>query len=76
MVLRNSEEISPSCPPFNMTKGKWKILNAWRGGKRRKSDAPVRVGDDCGDDGLEIDREQIVQAITALNNFIHERREQ
>jgi hypothetical protein len=37
-------------------------------------DGLVRVGDD-GDHGLEVDRQGLIEAITALNNFIHECKE-
>jgi hypothetical protein len=39
-----------------------------------RTDGLVKVGDDRGD-GLEVSRESLVQALTALNNFIHERKE-
>jgi hypothetical protein len=37
-------------------------------------DGLVRVGDDNGD-GIDVDRQSLIEAITALNNFIHERKE-
>ena len=39
-----------------------------------KMDGLVKVGDDGGD-GLDVEREQLIRALTALNNFIHERKE-
>jgi hypothetical protein len=37
-------------------------------------DGPVRIGDDGGG-GIDVDRQSLISAITALNNFIHERKE-
>lgn len=48
-------------------------MRAWRHGKSRM-DGLVKIGDDHGD-GLEVNQENLVQALTALNNFIHEHRE-
>jgi len=39
-----------------------------------RMDGMVRVGDQGGD-GLDVDRQSLIEAITALNNFIHERKE-
>lgn len=39
-----------------------------------KLEGPVRVGDDGGG-GIDVERQSLIQAITALNNFIHERKE-
>ncbi|KAH7126909.1 hypothetical protein B0J11DRAFT_289350 [Dendryphion nanum] len=72
-TLGEKEELSPDCPPYTATKSRWRILKAWRAGKTRM-DGLVKVGDDNGD-GLEIPQEKIIEAITALNNFIHERKE-
>ncbi|KAF2192507.1 hypothetical protein K469DRAFT_717048 [Zopfia rhizophila CBS 207.26] len=70
-VLRDKEEISPSCPSFNTTRSRWRILKA-----RRKSrmEGPIKVGDEGGD-GIEVNQEDLVEALTALNNFIHEHKE-
>lgn len=78
-VLREKEELSPSCPAFNTTasKKRWRILSAWRPGKSRRverMDGRVKIGDECGD-GLEVNQQSLVEALTALNNFIHEHRE-
>jgi hypothetical protein len=72
-VLREKEELSPSCPSFSMSKSRWRVLRSWRPGKSRM-DGLIRVGDDAGD-GLEIDQETLVGALTALNNFIYEHKE-
>lgn len=37
-------------------------------------DGLIKVGDDGGD-GLEVNQEGLIQALTALNNFIHEHTE-
>lgn len=56
-----------------MTKSRWRIIRAIKLNKSR-IDGLVKIGDDCGD-GLEVNQENLVQALTALNNFIHENRE-
>lgn len=56
-----------------MTKSRWRILKSWRAGKTRM-DGMIKVGDDGGD-GLDVEQESLTQALTALNNFIHEHRE-
>ncbi|KAF2787832.1 hypothetical protein K505DRAFT_329403 [Melanomma pulvis-pyrius CBS 109.77] len=73
LVLREKEPVSPSCPSFNTTKSRWRIIRAIKLNKSR-IDGMVKIGDDCGD-GLEVNQESLVQALTALNNFIHENRE-
>lgn len=35
----------------------------------------VKIGEDLEGDGIEVDQESLIEAITALNNFIHERNE-
>ncbi|KAF2279542.1 uncharacterized protein EI97DRAFT_448259 [Westerdykella ornata] len=72
-VLREKEDIAPSCPAFNTTRSRWRILRTWRPGKM-KMDGRIKVGGDGGD-GIDIDRQSLIEAITALNNFIHERKE-
>jgi hypothetical protein len=72
-LLRQKEEISPSCPAMNTTKSRWRVLKGFRAGKLR-TDGLVKIGDDHGD-GLDISQESLTEALTALNNFIHERRE-
>ncbi|KAF2003922.1 hypothetical protein P154DRAFT_427978 [Amniculicola lignicola CBS 123094] len=72
-LLREKEEISPSCPSFSTTRSRWRIIKAWRLGKSRM-DGLVKIGDDGGD-GLEVSQEELTQALTALNNFIHEHKE-
>jgi hypothetical protein len=72
-TLREREELSPSCPSFSMTKNRWRILKGFRPGKMR-SDGMVKIGDEAGG-GLEVSHESLTQALTALNNFIHEHRE-
>lgn len=72
-TLHEKEEVSPTCPPYTSTKTRWRILKSWRPGKTRM-DGMVKIGDDGGD-GIDVEQENIVQAITALNNFIHERKE-
>ncbi|KAF2021971.1 hypothetical protein BU24DRAFT_33717 [Aaosphaeria arxii CBS 175.79] len=72
-VLREKEDVSPSCPSFNTSKTRWRVLKSWRPGKLRM-DGLVKVGDDRGD-GLDIAQQDFIEAITALNNFIHERKE-
>ncbi|KAF2109290.1 hypothetical protein BDV96DRAFT_502922 [Lophiotrema nucula] len=72
-TLRQKEDISPSCPNLNTMKKRWRILQSWRPGKSRM-DGRVKIGDDGGD-GLEMNQEQLMEALTALNNFIHEHKE-
>ncbi|ORY19829.1 hypothetical protein BCR34DRAFT_471330 [Clohesyomyces aquaticus] len=72
-VLREKEELSPSCPSFSTTKSRWRVLRSWRPGKSRM-DGLIKVGDEAGD-GLEISQETLIEALTALNNFIHEHKE-
>ncbi|KAF2270843.1 hypothetical protein CC78DRAFT_527835 [Lojkania enalia] len=70
-VLREKEELSPSCPKVDSSRKRWRILQGWRPGKKSRMDGRIKVGDDGGD-GLDISQEELIQAITALNNFIHE----
>lgn len=72
-TLREKEDISPSCPSFKETRSRWRVLKAFRLGKSR-IDGKLKVGDEGGD-GLEVSQESLTQALTALNNFIHEHRE-
>lgn len=72
-LLREKEEISPSCPAFNTTRSRWRVLKGFRGAKSRM-DGMIKIGDEGGD-GLEISQESLTSALTALNNFIHEHRE-
>jgi hypothetical protein len=57
------------------SRSRWRVLKEV-GGPRRKSrtDGLVRIGDEQGG-GLEISQESLTQALTALNNFIHERKD-
>ncbi|KAF2738353.1 hypothetical protein EJ04DRAFT_50692 [Polyplosphaeria fusca] len=73
-VLREKEELSPSCPAFNTSKKRWRMIHAWRPGKA-KMDGRVKIGGDLGGDGLEVNQQSIIEALTALNNFIHEHNE-
>ncbi|KAF2681280.1 hypothetical protein K458DRAFT_309795 [Lentithecium fluviatile CBS 122367] len=72
-LLREKEEISPSCPAMSTTRSRWRVLRGIRPGKSRM-DGMVKIGDDNGG-GLEISQESLTQALTALNNFIHEHKE-
>lgn len=71
-VLREQDELSPTCPTFSMTKNKWRVLKTWR--PSRKAEGYARVGEDVGD-GLEVKQEEMIEVLTALNNFIHEHKE-
>ena len=74
-LLREKEGISTSCPPLNSSanKARWRVLHTWRPGKSRP-DGMMKVGDDCGG-GLTVSQERLVEAMKALNNFIHECKE-
>jgi len=74
LVLREKEEISPSYPSFNMTKSRWNILRAVKRNKSR-TDGLIKIGGEDNANGIEVEQEALVQALTALNNFIHEHRE-
>jgi hypothetical protein len=74
-ILRESKEISSSCPSLNVTKSRWRIAKAWRPGRTRP-DGMVKVGvDTMSGDGLEVNQECLKQALLAVNNFMHEREE-
>lgn len=71
-VLRESTEISESCPPFTKTRKRWEVARRWPR-KMSRGDGLVRIGyDEMSRDGLEIDQERLKEALMALNNFIHE----
>jgi hypothetical protein len=74
-LLHEKEEISPSCPSMKTptSRSRWRVLKGVRPGKSR-TDGLVKIGDDQGD-GLDVSQESLTQALTALNNFIHERKE-
>lgn len=72
-LLRKKEALSPSCPNTIKSRSRWPVLHGCRPGKSRR-DGIVKVGDDHGD-GLEISQQSLTDALTALNNFIHERKE-
>lgn len=73
--LREKEQWSPSCPSFSQSKNKWRILRGSRAGKSRM-DGMIKIGDDRETgDGIEVSQENLVSALTALNNFIYEHRE-
>ena len=74
-LLHEKEVISPSCPSMKAptTRSRWRVLKGFRPGKSRM-DGLVKIGDDQGD-GLDISQESLTHALTALNNFIHERKE-
>lgn len=72
-ILREKEDLSPDCPPFNTKRSRWHIVKTWRH-RRPRMDGMVKVGDDCGD-GIDVPQQGLIEAIMALNNFIHERRE-
>jgi len=72
LLLREKEDLSPSCPAFNSSRGRWRVLKG-RPGKSR-IDGMVKIGDENGD-GLEISQENLTAALTALNNWIYEHRE-
>jgi len=57
-----------------MTKSRWNILRAVKRNKSR-TDGLIKIGEEDNGDGIEVEQEAIVQALTALNNFIHEHRE-
>lgn len=70
-VLRESIEIADSCPPFKQTRRRWSVTKSWN--PRRPTTGRVKIGyDDMSQDGLEVDQETLKEALTALNNFIHE----
>ncbi|KAF2131925.1 hypothetical protein P153DRAFT_285572 [Dothidotthia symphoricarpi CBS 119687] len=73
-VLRESREISPDCPSINSTKARWRIAKMWRPGRSKiGSRGLIKIGDDgVTDDGLEVNQENLKQALLALNNFIYE----
>jgi hypothetical protein len=74
-ILRESKELSSSCPSLNVTKSRWRIAKAWRPGRTRP-DGMVKVGaDTMSGDGLDVDQECLKQALLAVNNFMHEREE-
>ncbi|KAL6702685.1 hypothetical protein ACN47E_001232 [Coniothyrium glycines] len=70
-VLRESIQIADSCPPFKQTRRRWSVTKSWN--PRRPSTGRVKIGyDEMSNDGLEIDQDTLKEALTALNNFIHE----
>lgn len=70
-VLRESIEIAESCPPFKQTRRRWSITRSWN--PRRPTTGRVKIGyDQMSQDGLEVDQDTLKEALTALNNFIHE----
>ncbi|KAF2703884.1 hypothetical protein K504DRAFT_165697 [Pleomassaria siparia CBS 279.74] len=73
LVLREKEEISPSCPSLHTSRCRWSILRTIKSNKSRM-DGLVKIGDEVGD-GLEVNQESLIQALTALNNFVHECKE-
>lgn len=74
-VLRESKELSPSCPSINSTKSRWRIAKAWRPGRSRM-DGLVKVGtDSMSGNGIEVNQEALKEALLAVNNFMHEREE-
>lgn len=74
-MLHDKEEVSPSCPPFNVnsSRKRWRVLQGCRPGKSRM-DGLIKIGDEDGD-GLEISQERLKLALAALNNWIHEHKE-
>ncbi|KAJ4990471.1 hypothetical protein SVAN01_04133 [Stagonosporopsis vannaccii] len=74
-VLRQSKEISSTCPSINSTKSRWRIAKTWRPGRSRM-DGLVKVGNDSMEgNGLEVNQEALKEALLAVNNFMHEREE-
>lgn len=73
--LREKEQWSPSCPSFQQSRNRWRVLRGSRAGKSRM-DGLIKIGDDRETgDGLEVSQENLVSALTALNNFIYEHHE-
>jgi len=69
--LRESVEIAESCPPFKQTRRRRSITKSWN--PKRPRTGRVRIGyDEMSQDGLDLDQETLKEALTALNNFIHE----
>lgn len=69
--LRESVEIAESCPPFKQTRRRWSITKSWN--PRRPTTGRVKIGyDQMSQDGIEVDQDTLKEALTALNNFIHE----
>lgn len=74
-LLREKEELSPSCPSYKDTTSRWRVLKGIRRkGKSKAIDGMLKIGDEGGD-GLEVSQDDLTRALTALNNFIHEHRE-
>ncbi|KAF2501341.1 hypothetical protein BU16DRAFT_522317 [Lophium mytilinum] len=53
-------------------KNKWRVLKTWRNSRRAEGFA--RVGEEGGD-GIEVNKDEVIEALTALNNFIHDHKE-
>lgn len=71
-VLKEQDEILPSCPKFSSTKSKWRVLETWH--PFRMTEGYVQVGEDREGD-VEVKQEEMIEVLTALNNFIHEHKE-
>jgi len=71
-VLRESVEIADSCPPFKQTRRRWSVTKSWNG-RRASTSGTVKIGyDQMSRDGVEVEQGTLKEALTALNNFIHE----
>ena len=72
-MLRESREIAESCPPFKSSRKRWEVTKRWTPRRTSRADGLVRIGyDDMLRDGLEVNEENLKEALMALNNFIHE----
>ncbi|KAK7188659.1 hypothetical protein DPSP01_013314 [Paraphaeosphaeria sporulosa] len=73
--LREKELWSPACPDFKQSRNRWRVLRGSRAGKSRM-DGLIKIGDDRETgDGLEVNQEDLISALTAINNFIYEHHE-